>query len=124
MTAQKTPLTTPPTNDKLGFYGTLKYALELSEAESAELWKCAMDHFTGEKWLPTEIAVRNFLRSPSGRHFADNLLDCLWPRATARQELPSLIARNARSIWAISAVLRQPADELFGDDPLAPEYNA
>jgi hypothetical protein len=64
-----------PTEDSWGFYGTLLSEDEISKAIAKQVWDVAC-HEVAEVFGETNPAVvRNFLRSPAGRHLADSVSD-------------------------------------------------
>jgi hypothetical protein len=62
-----------PTDDSWGFFGTLDMNERLGLKETINAWDAAFAVFRSALWQPTDIAIRNFLRSRWGRHFADSM---------------------------------------------------
>jgi hypothetical protein len=61
-----------PTDDSWGFFGTIDMNERLGLKETIEAWDAAFTVFRRAPWQPTDITIRNFLRSRWGRHFADS----------------------------------------------------
>jgi hypothetical protein len=88
-----TPTTIPaPTTEAFGFWGTMN-----EHAEAA--WPLAMHAIAEATDLPLE-AVRAFLDSRHGRHFADSVLNGLFYGATLEDAITS--ATRQWMTWTIS----------------------
>lgn len=71
-TMNSTNYAAAPTDDSWGFFGTIDMNERLGLKETIEAWDAAFAVFRSAPWQPTDIAIRNFLRSRMGRHFADS----------------------------------------------------
>ncbi len=105
-----------PTDDSWGFFGTLDMNERLGLRESIEAWNDAFEIFRSAPWQPTDIAIRNFLRSRWGRHFADST-------SFYDGSLKSRIQQASGEKWVaqeFAELARQGFDtELFEDDDIA-----
>ena len=86
-------LKNPPTQDSYGFWGTLKLNEKLSDTETNKAWNCSFEIFQKAPWEPTDMAIRNFLRSRSGRHFADATI------SYSGRSLAERIAQASAETW-------------------------
>lgn len=71
MKDNKITLATAPIEDCYGFFGTIKMNERIGEKEAIKAWEEAFEVLRSAPWQPTDTAIRNFLRSRRGRHFAD-----------------------------------------------------
>jgi hypothetical protein len=76
-----TPTTLPSQNEAWGFFGTIRH-----HAEPNQAWALAMEAIAKTTGCPDE-AVRDFLDSRYGRHFADEVANHL----VSGRDLPSAI---------------------------------
>ena len=106
---------TAPTDDRRGFFGTLDMNERLGLRETIEAWDAAFAVFRSAPWQPTDIAIRNFLRSRWGRHFADST-------SLYEGSLKSRIQQASGEKWVekeFAQLARQGFDtELFEDDDI------
>ena len=72
MTTTNATLSAAPTEDYYGFFGTIELNERCSMTEATQAWDAAFAVFRSAPWQPTDIAIRNFMRSRWGRHFADS----------------------------------------------------
>jgi len=87
-------MTIATTNESWGFYGTIS-----SHADPAQAWTLAMQAIMTATTNP-DTAVRDFLDSPHGRHFADDVANEL---ATEKPLPEAITAATARWMaWKIS----------------------
>lgn len=87
-------LETPLCEDANGFYETLIYNEQLSPCEANRVFALAFVCFREAVWHPTDIAIRNFLRSRWGSHFA-NAIACYDGTFEAR------ICRVLKEDWVV-----------------------
>jgi hypothetical protein len=79
--------TLPSNNEAWGFYGTVRH-----HADPAAAWPLAMAAI-GEATGCPDFAVRDFLDSRQGRHFADDVADRLCQGSTLPQAIAAAIKR-------------------------------
>ena len=60
-----------PINDCYGFFGTVLMNEKLTKFAATEAWATAFKVFRSRPNRPSDVAIRDFLRSAAGRHFAD-----------------------------------------------------
>ncbi len=105
-----------PTDDSWGFFGTIDMNERLGLKETIEAWDAAFAVFRSAPWQPTDIAIRNFLRSRWGRHFADST-------SFYDGSLKSRIQQASGEKWVaqeFASLARQGFDtELFEGDDIA-----
>ncbi|MBC2592806.1 hypothetical protein H5P28_00885 [Ruficoccus amylovorans] len=108
--------TTAPSEDSWGFYGVVQHNEHMNEAEAAQAFADAFEIFRSAPWQPTDIAIRNFLRSRWGRHFADST-------SFYDGSFKSRIQQASGEKWVaqeFASLARQGFDtELFEDDDIA-----
>lgn len=96
-----TPDTLPSQNEAWGFFGTIRH-----HAEPAEAWRLASLHIAAETGV-SEEAVRAFLDSRYGRHFADDVTNALFGGLDLPAAIDSAIER-----WMNWRINRRIEDEL------------
>lgn len=79
--------TLPTNNESWGFYGSIRH-----HADSAEAWPIAMDAIE-EATGCADYAVRDFLDSRHGRHFADDVANGLAEGLALRSAIDVAIER-------------------------------
>jgi len=84
----------PTNNTEWGFWGTMRH-----QADPAESWVCAMTAITSATGSP-EIAVRDFLDSTHGRHFADDVANGLFTGLGLAAAIDAAVARWMA--WTVS----------------------
>lgn len=77
----------PTANPDCGFFGTIRH-----HADPDEAWPLAMDAIAAATTCPLD-AVRDFLDSRSGRHFADTVADGLADGARINTAIDRAVAR-------------------------------
>ncbi len=103
----ETPTTLPSANEARGFFGTIRH-----HAEPREAWAIAMEAVAIITGCSDE-AVRDFLDSRYGRHFADEVADGL----VNGQALPAAIERRDR---ALDGLANRRSDRTRAGDPARP----
>ena len=115
-TASHAGVAAAPTDDRWGFFGTLDMNEHLGLKETIAAWDAAFAVFCSAPWQPTDIAIRNFLRSRWGRHFADSM-------SFYDGSVKSRIQQASGEKWVekeFAQLARQGFDkELFEDDDIA-----
>lgn len=91
----------PTAKEAWGFYGTIRH-----HADPTQAWALAMEAIAKTTGYPDE-AVRNFLDSRYGRHFADDVANALFGRLDLPTAIDSAVERWMR--WRID---RRIEDEL------------
>ncbi|CAA7615730.1 conserved hypothetical protein [Magnetospirillum sp. UT-4] len=87
-------MTLPANNTEWGFFGTIRL-----HADQAEAWELAMATIQPATGCP-EAAVRDFLDSTHGRHFADDVANGLFAGLTLAAAIDAAVARWMG--WTIS----------------------
>lgn len=96
-----TPTSLPSQNEAWGFFGTIRH-----HAEPNHAWALAMGAITKTTGCPDE-AVRDFLDSRYGRHFADEVANALFGRLDLPAAIDSAIER-----WMKWRIDRRIEDEI------------
>jgi hypothetical protein len=95
------PTTTLPTaNTEWGFWGTIRH-----DANSAQAWPLAMTAIAVATRCP-DTAVRDFLDSTHGRHFADDVSNGLFTGLALEPAIDAAVTR-----WMDWTIGRQTARE-------------
>ena len=77
----------PTNNTEWGFWGTIRH-----HADPAEAWTLAMQAITATTECP-DPAVRDFLDSRHGRHFADDVANGLFARLALPAAIDAAVSR-------------------------------
>ena len=96
----------PTRNEAYGFFGTM----QLSGADPMQGWNAASAMIAAETDASAE-AVRDFLDSRHGRHFADDVASELWEGETLNDAIDAAIARWMG--WRIDRRTSRPAPFAF-----------
>lgn len=80
-------MTLPTRNTDWGFFGTIRH-----DADAVEAWTLAMDAIASATTCP-ETAVRDFLDSPLGRHFADEVANGLFHDLPLKRAIGAAVDR-------------------------------
>ena len=83
-----TTMILPTRNEAYGFFGTM----QLAGADPMQSWNVASAMIETETEASAE-AVRDFLDSCQGRHFADDVAGELWKGQTLKEAIDAAIAR-------------------------------
>jgi hypothetical protein len=115
-TMNSTNYAAAPIDDSWGFFGTIDMNERLGLKETINAWNDAFTVFRSAPWQPTDISIRNFLRSRWGRHFADST-------SFYDGSLKSRIQQASGEKWVaqeFASLARQGFDtELFEGDDIA-----
>lgn len=87
----------PPTEDCWGFYGTIQSNESLGDKDASQAWAEAFRILRSAPWKPSDIAIRNFLRSRWGRHFANAV-------SVYEGALEERIAKASQESWLASCM--------------------
>ncbi|CDK97899.1 protein of unknown function [Magnetospirillum gryphiswaldense MSR-1 v2] len=80
-------MSVPTNNSEWGFFGTIR-----DHADQAEAWNMAMTAIQTATGCPSH-AVRDFLDSTSGRHFADDVANGLFAGQTLEVATEAAVSR-------------------------------
>ena len=81
-------LTLPTRNEAWGYFGTM----QIAGADSMQSWTAASTIIAADTEASAE-AVRDFLDSRHGRHFADDVAGELWKGETLKEAIDAAITR-------------------------------
>jgi len=82
----------PSRNPEWGYYGTLGRRMNGCEADVTKAWEHASRAIAAVTAVSPE-GVRDFLDSPRGRHFADDVTDGVWKGETLEVAIDAAITR-------------------------------
>ncbi len=91
----------PSQNEVWGFYGTISHLEDPRASDPNEAWKLAFDAIRQATHLGDE-AIRLFLDSRNGRHFADDVANALSPSQNTTLKEAILAATERWMGWTIT----------------------